>query len=93
MHHFVSTRRATTLLAWTAALLAAAAPAAAQDFYDRKQINLVVGVEAGPGYDAYARFVARHIAPTALLAAATAPNCFAVTPNCTPISIRPFALL
>ena len=62
MHGIISTRSAATLLAWTAALLAPALPAAAQDFYDRKQINLVVGVEAGPGYDAYARFVARHIA-------------------------------
>ncbi len=43
------------------ASLACAQPAAAQDFYERKQVNLVVGVEAGPGYDTYARLVGRHI--------------------------------
>ena len=41
--------------------IALAAPAATQGFYAQKQINLVVGVEAGPGYDAYGRAVARHI--------------------------------
>ena len=61
MHGIISTRSAATFLVWTAASLAPALPAAALDFYERKQINLVVGVEAGPGYDAYARFVARHI--------------------------------
>src|ERR1700752_521656 len=59
MHYpIVSTSSAAALLAVS---LAPMLPAAAQDFYDRKQISLVVGVEAGPGYDAYARFVARHI--------------------------------
>src|SRR3954462_12536191 len=58
----ISTPRAAAMLVCAAASLAPALPATAQDLYDRKQINLVVGVEAGPGYDAYARFVARHIA-------------------------------
>ena len=57
----VSTRSAAAALI-TMASLGPALPVAAQDFYARKQINFVVGVEAGPGYDAYARFVARHIA-------------------------------
>src|SRR5215470_10730685 len=57
----VSTRRAAAVLI-TIASLGSAFPVAAQDFYARKQINFVVGVEAGPGYDAYARFVARHTA-------------------------------
>ncbi len=57
-------KRSSAIAPAASLLLAAAAldtPAAAQGFYERKQINLVVGVEAGPGYDAYARFVARHI--------------------------------
>lgn len=49
------------LLSSVVAALACDGSAAAQGFYERKQINLVVGVEAGPGYDAYARFVGRHI--------------------------------
>jgi tripartite-type tricarboxylate transporter receptor subunit TctC len=43
----------------------AASPAAAQDavaqFYQGKQIKLVVGSAAGGGYDTYARLVARHL--------------------------------
>jgi tripartite-type tricarboxylate transporter receptor subunit TctC len=35
-------------------------PAAAQDFYAGKQVNLVVGSAVGGGYDSYARLVARH---------------------------------
>jgi tripartite-type tricarboxylate transporter receptor subunit TctC len=30
-------------------------------FYKGKQINIVVGTTAGGGYDAYARFIARHL--------------------------------
>jgi tripartite-type tricarboxylate transporter receptor subunit TctC len=43
-----------------ATVLAAAATAAAQDFYAGKQINMLVGSGVGGGYDAYARLVARH---------------------------------
>lgn len=34
--------------------------AAAQPFYEGKQINLIVGGGAGGGYDAYARLLSRH---------------------------------
>jgi tripartite-type tricarboxylate transporter receptor subunit TctC len=43
------------------AYVAIAAPAAAQDFYKGKAINLVVGNATGGGYDAYARLLARHM--------------------------------
>jgi tripartite-type tricarboxylate transporter receptor subunit TctC len=36
------------------------APAQAQDFYQDKQIKLVVGSDPGGGYDTYARVLARH---------------------------------
>jgi tripartite-type tricarboxylate transporter receptor subunit TctC len=61
MRYRISAGGVAALLACTTAALALSAPAAAQDFYEGKQIRLVVGVEAGPGYDAYARFVARHM--------------------------------
>src|SRR3954464_693548 len=46
-----------------AGLIAAAAPAAAQeaDFYKGKTINLIVGFTPGGGYDLYARMLARHM--------------------------------
>jgi tripartite-type tricarboxylate transporter receptor subunit TctC len=37
-----------------------ASPALAQDFYQDKQIKLVVGSDPGGGYDTYARVLARH---------------------------------
>src|SRR5262245_34650236 len=37
------------------------APAAAQDFYRGKTVNVVVGNAAGGGYDLYARLLARHM--------------------------------
>src|SRR5215813_13197072 len=40
----------------------AAAPAHAADYYAGKTIELVVGGDAGGGYDIYARAVARHLA-------------------------------
>lgn len=40
---------------------AATLPAAAQDFYAGKTINLYVGSGSGGGYDLYGRVVARHI--------------------------------
>ena len=36
-------------------------PAAAQNFYEGKTVSLVVGTDAGGGYDIYGRSVARHI--------------------------------
>ena len=41
--------------------LAVAAPAAAQDYYAGKTIDLVVGNYPGGGFDIYARAVARHL--------------------------------
>ncbi len=40
--------------------LADATPAAAQNFYEGKQINMIVGSGVGGGYDVYSRLVARH---------------------------------
>jgi tripartite-type tricarboxylate transporter receptor subunit TctC len=36
-------------------------PAAAEDFYKGKTLNLVVGYAVGGGYDVYARLLARHL--------------------------------
>src|SRR5262245_64856800 len=46
-----------------AAVLAAsiAAPAAAQDFFAGRSIELLIGAPPGGGYDIYGRVVARHI--------------------------------
>jgi tripartite-type tricarboxylate transporter receptor subunit TctC len=43
------------------ALGLAAAPATAADYYAGKSIDLVVGADAGGGYDIYARLVAKHM--------------------------------
>src|SRR5258705_9425743 len=43
------------------ALFGIASPAAAQDFYRGKIINLIVGNAAGGGYDLYARLLARYM--------------------------------
>jgi tripartite-type tricarboxylate transporter receptor subunit TctC len=51
--------RPLALAAVVAAL--AAAPAAAQDFFAGKSIDLLVGAPPGGGYDIYGRVVARHI--------------------------------
>jgi tripartite-type tricarboxylate transporter receptor subunit TctC len=56
-------RRTILLLAFflaVAALPAVADPVA--DFYAGKQVSIYVGSEAGSGFDAYARLVARHLA-------------------------------
>lgn len=37
------------------------APGHAQDVYQGKTISIVVGIDAGSGYDAYARLFARHL--------------------------------
>jgi tripartite-type tricarboxylate transporter receptor subunit TctC len=47
-------------LAVGAALLLAGLPAAAEDFYKGKQIRIIVGSDAGGGYDAWARLMARY---------------------------------
>jgi tripartite-type tricarboxylate transporter receptor subunit TctC len=46
----------------TALAAFAAAPAAAQDFYAGRSIELLIGAPPGGGYDIYGRVVARHIA-------------------------------
>src|SRR5215831_901761 len=58
----MSTITRTTRL-WAAATSAvlAAAPAMAADYYAGKTIELVVGGDAGGGYDIYARTLARHL--------------------------------
>jgi tripartite-type tricarboxylate transporter receptor subunit TctC len=43
------------------ALSLAAQPSDAADFFAGKQIELIVGSAVGGGYDAYARFLARHM--------------------------------
>ena len=53
--------RTVHLLAIASAALIAC-PAAAADYYSGKTIELVVGGDAGGGYDIYARTVARHLA-------------------------------
>jgi tripartite-type tricarboxylate transporter receptor subunit TctC len=45
-----------------ASVTLAAVPATAADYYAGKTIELVVGGDAGGGYDIYARAVARHLA-------------------------------
>jgi tripartite-type tricarboxylate transporter receptor subunit TctC len=54
--------RAAHLLAAIASAALTAVPAAAADYYAGKTIELVVGGDAGGGYDIYARAVARHLA-------------------------------
>ncbi len=44
-----------------AGMVAAAAPAIAQDYYAGKTVDLVVGNYPGGGFDIYARAVARHL--------------------------------
>jgi tripartite-type tricarboxylate transporter receptor subunit TctC len=39
----------------------AAAPPAAQSFYDGKTLRIVVGLAAGGGFDTYARLIGRHL--------------------------------
>lgn len=56
--------RATTGTAWgvlglTAALIAAA-PSQAQEFYKGKELVMIIGSDAGAGYDAYGRLVGKH---------------------------------
>ena len=57
MPHTVRLTAVTTL---SSLALALSAPCSAQDFYAGKSIQLVIGFDAGGGYDLYARTVARH---------------------------------
>lgn len=50
-----------TRVALAALLALAASPAAAQDTFAGKTIELIVGAPPGGGYDIYARLVARHL--------------------------------
>ena len=50
-----------SLIAAAAGLVVTAIPAAAQDYYAGKTIDLVVGNYPGGGFDIYARAVARHL--------------------------------
>jgi len=54
--------RTAELLAVIASAALVTGPAAAADYYAGKSIELVVGGDAGGGYDIYARTVARHLA-------------------------------
>lgn len=44
-----------------AAIALAAMPAPAQNFYEGKTVSLIVGTDAGGGYDIYGRAVGRHL--------------------------------
>ena len=48
-------------LAGAAMVIASAVSAPAQNFYEGRTVSIVVGTEAGGGYDIYGRAVARHI--------------------------------
>jgi tripartite-type tricarboxylate transporter receptor subunit TctC len=56
-----SRRHGMTILVALIALALATTPAAAQDFYRGRSVNLIVGNATGGGYDAYARLLARHM--------------------------------
>ena len=53
-------RAGATLIGLACATLLAGS-AVAQDFYQGKTVQIVVGFDAGGGYDAYARLLARHL--------------------------------
>jgi tripartite-type tricarboxylate transporter receptor subunit TctC len=55
-------RLACRFLCLAALLFATLAPAAAQDFYRGKNVQLYVGFDPGGGYDAYARALGRYMA-------------------------------
>jgi tripartite-type tricarboxylate transporter receptor subunit TctC len=57
MPHTIRLTAVTTL---SSLALALSAPCSAQDFYPGKSIQLVIGFDAGGGYDLYARTVARY---------------------------------
>jgi len=51
-----------SLILAVAAIVFAAPPAAAQDYYAGKSIDFVIGGNPGGGFDIYARTIARHLA-------------------------------
>lgn len=59
----MSLRQVLASLVWLVSAAAAflSVPAAGQQLYQGKTITLIVGVDAGSGYDAYGRLVARHM--------------------------------
>jgi tripartite-type tricarboxylate transporter receptor subunit TctC len=54
--------RLVAVLAGALLALASRAPAAAEEFYSRKTVTLLVGGNPGGGYDLYARALVRHFA-------------------------------
>ena len=48
-------------LAVISAAMAASAPASAQNFYEGKTIRMIVGSDAGGGFDTFARLFSRHL--------------------------------
>ncbi len=60
MHPAFANRRATAL-ALALVTAATSGAASAQDFWAGKQLNLIIGTDAGTGYDVYGRLVGRHI--------------------------------
>ena len=57
----VITRMIPAFVASLLGLATATSSASAQGVYDGRQVTMVVGTEAGAGYDIYGRIVARHI--------------------------------
>lgn len=53
--------RTGSLMIAAAALAAALSPAASQTFYEGKTIRLIVGSDAGGGFDTFARVFSRHL--------------------------------
>jgi len=51
----------TSLLVGTVGELGAAKAESVEEFYRDKTINLIIGYDAGGGYDSYARVLARHL--------------------------------
>lgn len=49
------------LLSGIFAAAISAAPAQAQEFYKGKELTLIIGSDAGAGYDAYGRLVGKHL--------------------------------
>ena len=57
----ISSRSRAVALALSAAIVSMTVPAAAQDFYQGKTINVIVGNVPSSGYDPYGRVLARHM--------------------------------
>jgi tripartite-type tricarboxylate transporter receptor subunit TctC len=59
----LSSRHAAALLAGGLLAFGIGAAASAADFYQGKQLVIIVGSSSGGGYDTYARVISRHIGP------------------------------